>query len=156
MPLVFPHFPENGLEVHVVGSVKLTCQAGVAWELNWFEFIMWIASHSPVPAACALKYGAESAKSWMVWRCQESCLCLWLVTADWRVWHMSPIYRHAHIHPRLCSSIQTHRHPHPWACAHFSLNAFLQPNDFLTICYPSQTDCFSWFSGPSTGIHFNQ
>lgn len=30
MPLVFPNFPENGLKVHVVGSVKLTRQTGVA------------------------------------------------------------------------------------------------------------------------------
>lgn len=30
MPLVFPSFPENGLEVHVVVSVKLICQTGVA------------------------------------------------------------------------------------------------------------------------------
>lgn len=30
MPLVFPNFSENGLEVHVVGSVKFTCQTGIA------------------------------------------------------------------------------------------------------------------------------
>lgn len=49
MPLAFPHFPGNRPEVHVVGSVKLPRQAGVAGELRAFELIMGIASRSPVP-----------------------------------------------------------------------------------------------------------
>jgi len=58
----------------------------------------------------------------------------------------------------LCSNVCAPVHCVPCRCVLVcTCTVFLaSAQRFLTISYPSKTDCFSWFSGRSSDIHFNQ